>query len=393
MTFATLLKQYRAGTLTPADLDGVGSEDFLKVRQEAGDGRLSYALTDDALTELFAEDDKKQKPDGVNYVMVSDGDIPPFSDRVKASAWDMKQFKYRGSMVLYDHNMEMSRPPIGQMSNVQKGVEMKRGGNTFKALTGTATFASKDVYPFAGMVGELVKSGLLKGGSIGFDVLKARPPTEEEQEQLGMRAYSTFIEKASPFEWSVTPLGRDQNAQRLSAETLGPLELKLAEFAREGIHDEDAIGLLREDLRSSAGKAQRFGLLVPDMSLLEADPEPTATPAASAVHDAFSATFTPSGNPDSYILGTIGGFTADAPVLAACETYARSSDVTALRAELDDLRGQLRQARSESIYSLCWGDEAPADQTTDQSQVTEATGDGDSEDPLFFAAKALGFTA
>ena len=391
MTFADLLKQYRAGTLAPSDLEGITSEDFLKVRQEAGDGRLSYSLTGDALTELFAEDDKKQKPSGVNYVMVSDGDIPPFSDRVKASAWDLKQFKYRGSMVLYDHNVETSRPPIGSMSNVQKGVEMKRGGKQFKALTGTATFADKEVYPFAGMVAELVKTGLLRGGSIGFDVLKARPPTEEEQEQLGMRAYSTFIEKASPFEFSVTPLGRDQNAQRLSAETLGPLELKLAEFAREGIHDEDAIGLLREDLRSCTGRALRFGLLIPEMPSDEpAAVEPTTELAAGFAVSNFGV---PDGNaPVGLINSTLGATTHTAPVTLTVEDKTARADIKEMRAELDDLREQLQKARSESIYSLCWGDNDSVDSTPEQTAETDASG-SDSTDPLFLAAQALGFTA
>lgn len=282
MKYQQLLQKLTDGTITETDLAGVSAESWLEVRKEYGNGLLHYALTDafgmggaDEEEEEMGggrpdEDEeemgrKKKEPRQYSYVMVSDELIPPLGDKVMANAWDVREFKYRGSNVLYDHNIQESRPPIGQAANLKKGVELKRGGKNFKALTGDVAFADRSVYAFAGLVEDLVDAKLLSNGSVGFDVMKMRPPTEDEQQEMGMKAYSAVIQKANLIEFSITPLGRDKNARLLSADGEDLMEAKLAEFARLGVHDDEVLGQFRESLSVTAGESTRSTFTVPEM--------------------------------------------------------------------------------------------------------------------------------
>ena len=373
MSFNDLLKKYRAGTVNETDLDGVSADDWMQVRLEGGDGLLNCALSLDALMgAMLAKDEEdegkpKKKKTGMSdksysYAMVSDALIPPFNDRVEAKAWDLKQFNYRGGVILYDHNSDESRPPIGKGTNLQKGVELKRGGQSFKALTGDVTFADREIHPFAGMIEDLVQAKLLTNGSVGFDISKMRAPTTQEQEEGGMKAYSAVIQKASLFEYSITPLGRDVNAQLLANGGVDPLEAKLIEFAKAGVHSDDLIGEFREGLLMGAGKATRTTITVPEIPAQEM----TLTVPVPA------STFTVSNemNPVTF-----------ADVTARTELAELRAEI----AELRDTLSALKRSRDEELYELLLGDPAEEVKTKPRSSV----GSGD---PLLDAALTLGFT-
>ena len=385
MNYSKLLDLYRAGTVTESDLDGITAEDWFKVRQEAGDGLLACGFSDHALSKA----DKAEGSGAVPYVLVSDALIPPFSDRVEARAWDFKEFVYRGSNVLYDHNIEESRPPIGKVSDLKKGVELNRGGEAFKAVTGDVSFVPRESYAFAGMIADLVDGGYLTNGSVGFDVVKMRAPSEEEQEEFGMKPYSAIIQKANLIEFSITPLGRDKNAQRFASTGLDPLEEKLAEFAREGIYDDAVIGEFRETLARNAGQAIRCTVTKPEL------PGAHVTTTCD-VHMT---------NPSSAVGGNerIGFFDfgahpsgIDMTATANWSTFAYASDLAALRADVEALRGDLDAAREElremreerdrSLYDYLLGDDAV--EAKDTPDETGATGEGADPDLYDLAVRA-----
>jgi len=443
MKYAQLVEKFRAGTVTDADLAGVSAEDWMQVRQEAGDGILRYALTDEAyaapdglktgdmvrwrssggsaegrierierngtinvpgadfkvkgteddpaaliqvyrdgepsdtrvghkfstLTKISKgkasygrgkkDDEDKMGRRSYGYVMVSDDLIPPLKDKVMASAWDTKEFVYRGSNVLYDHNIQESRPPIGKVTAMQKGVELRKGGKTFKALTGDVEFADRAIYDFAGLVEDLVEAKLLSNGSVGFDVMKMRPPTEDEQETMGMKPFSAVIQKANLIEFSITPLGRDKNARLLSADGTDLLEQKLAEFAEAGIHADSVLGEFRETLARDRGTATKLSVTVPEM------PEPEAE--ASVSWD--STEISNAQNPITF-----------ADVKAREQLDDLRTEIASLRQELDDIKVQSQTDLYEALTELS------AAPSTDEP----ATGDGSSD--LYTLARDLGFT-
>lgn len=442
MKYAQLVEKFRAGTVTDADLAGVSPEDWMQVRQEAGDGILRYALTDDAyaapdglkagdmvrwrssggsaegrierierdgtinvpgadfkvkgteddpaaliqvyrdgepsdtrvghkfstLTKIskgkasYARGDKEEEGKGrrsYGYVMVSDDLIPPLRDKVMANAWDTKEFVYRGSNVLYDHNIQESRPPIGKVTAMQKGVELRKGGKTFKALTGDVEFADRGIYDFAGLVEDLVEAKLLSNGSVGFDVMKMRPPTEDEQETMGMKPFSAVIQKANLIEFSITPLGRDKNARLLSSDGADLLEQKLAEFAEAGVHADSVLGEFRETLAQDRGEATKLSVTVPEMP----DPKPEAAPSWDATE------ISNAQNPITF-----------ADVKAREQLDGLREDIAELRQELADIKVQAQTDLFEALTEL----------TAEPSTDEPATGDGSSD--LYTLARDLGFT-
>ena len=447
MKYAQLTEKFRAGTIEDADLVGVSAEDWLQARQEAGDGILRYALTDEAFAAADGlktgdmvrwrssggsaegrierierngtinvpgadfkvkgtEDDpaalirvyrdgepsdtrvghkfstltkigkasygrgKKEDEDEMGrrtygYVMVSDDLIPPLRDKVMANAWDTKEFVYRGSNVLYDHNIQESRPPIGKVKAIQKGVELRKGGKTFKALTGDVEFADRGIYEFAGLVEDLVDAKLLSNGSVGFDVMKMRPPSEEEQETMGMKPFSAVIQKANLIEFSITPLGRDKNARLLSADGTDLLEQKLAEFAEAGVHGDSVLGEFRETLAQDRGEATKLSVTVPEM------PEaPEVAPEPEAAEPSWDATEISN---------------ADNPVTFA-DVRAREQLVE-LRAEIAELRQELADVTVQSQTDLF---EALTELSASPSTEQPVTGDGSSD--IYTLARDLGFT-
>jgi hypothetical protein len=270
-----------------------------------------------------------------------------------ANAWDTKEFVYRGSNVLYDHNIQESRPPIGKVSKMQKGVDLRKGGRTFKAMTGDVEFADRGIYDFAGLVEDLVEAKLLSNGSVGFDVMKMRPPTEDEQETMGMKPFSAVIQKANLIEFSITPLGRDKNARLLSEDGTDMLEAKLAEFAEAGVHSDSVLGEFRETLAVDRGAATRFTVTVPDV--------PEQSVQALSISN------------------------ADNPVTFA-DVKAREQ-LTALEAKVEELQHELSELKVQNQTDLF---EALTELSAEPITEQPATGDGSSD--LYSLARDLGFT-
>ena len=455
MKYADLLTKYRAGAIEDTDLEGVSAEDWMAVRQEAGDGLLRYALTDAAyaspdglkvgdmvswdssggrargkierverdgtidvpnanvkvkgtegdpaaLIQLYRDGeptetrvahkfstltktgaasygmgdyedkDKKKRRPRYSYVLVSDDLIPPMNDRVQANAWDLREFKYRGSNLLYDHNVQEARPPIGKVENLQRGVEMKRGGRKFKALTGDVSFVDAEMYEFAGMIEALVASGHLTNGSVGFDIEKMRAPTDDEQQQLGMKKYSAVIQKANLIEFSITPLGRDKNAQKMSIDSRDSLEQRLAEFAQAGVYADETLGSFRESLARQIDEPTR--VMVPVLGLEDSSEEAPALEVESPVIS----------NDAPTTLGMVQQSYGE-------EVSAMREQLEALRAEVADLRAQLADQADDQatdLYDLVF--DAISDEHATPTTDEALSGDASEVDPYDLIAETLG---
>lgn len=112
---------------------------------------------------LFEEAEFKavdsDKGERVQMVM-SDSSLDRSFERVDQSGWKLKNYK-KNPVMLFGHQQLI--PAIGIMENVK--VENGK-------LVGYPKFDPQEIDPFAWMIGEKVRTRTLRGGSIGYRVLK-----------------------------------------------------------------------------------------------------------------------------------------------------------------------------------------------------------------------------
>lgn len=82
------------------------------------------------------------------------------NDSISMSGWKLKNFK-KNPIVLWVHD--------GRQPPVAKSINIKVEDNKLKS---TALFATKDLYPFGYMVGQMYAKGFLHAVSVGFDPIK-----------------------------------------------------------------------------------------------------------------------------------------------------------------------------------------------------------------------------
>jgi HK97 family phage prohead protease len=120
------------------------------------DGIVLYG---DAL--LKAAPKEAQEEELFEWVM-SDYTLDRDMERIDPTGWDLKNYK-KNPVVLWGHNPNI--PAIGVA--LDAGVDKERG-----LLTGRIKFSSKEVDPFAWMIKEKIREGILKTGSVGFRPVK-----------------------------------------------------------------------------------------------------------------------------------------------------------------------------------------------------------------------------
>lgn len=194
MKFSNLEAQLREGTLNETDLESacVTPGDFLKMRADS---------------QQWADGDggpDKQGDRTYRYVFVTESPIGSFRDVPLANGWDLTSFRDRKSPVLLQHD----GLPIGRAGVVRKNQDY----NGVKALVGHVQFAPEGLSEVADMTERMVAGGLLNCGSVGFNIVKMREPTDAEAKQFKLGKYSAIFEKMSLSEYSVVAVGRDPKA-------------------------------------------------------------------------------------------------------------------------------------------------------------------------------------
>lgn len=129
-------------------------------------------------------------------------------DVISVSGWDLANYK-KNPVVLFGHDYHSL--PVG------KSVTIKSDN---KALTADVEFASKEVYPFADTVRQMVAGGFLRAASVGFKPLKYM----YNEERRGVD-----IEGSELLEWSIVPVPANAECLVQLSASLSPSAL--AEFA------------------------------------------------------------------------------------------------------------------------------------------------------------------
>jgi HK97 family phage prohead protease len=147
---------------------GVGLLDFLGVKKEAAGPQAVAADVELIASVPFClaagEDDK---PSSVAWTF-STFDLDRFSERIDPAGWDYKRYM-DNPVVEWAHRYDI--PAIGKADNLYADE---------KGLHGVVIFNDKDYDPFGWAIGQRVKAGVIRAGSVGFRILEIEIPSKED---------------------------------------------------------------------------------------------------------------------------------------------------------------------------------------------------------------------
>jgi HK97 family phage prohead protease len=105
-------------------------------------------------------------PDGIGWTL-STFDLDRFGERIDPAGWDFK--RYRDNPVIeWAHRYDI--PAIGKAGGLYADD---------KGLHGVVVFNDKEYDPFGWAIGERVKRGVIRAGSVGFRVIEIEIPDKE----------------------------------------------------------------------------------------------------------------------------------------------------------------------------------------------------------------------
>lgn len=173
-------------------------------------------------------------PNRVENYYASDERVDRHGDIVRQK-WDFKNF-VKNPLLLWSHNW--SDPPIGSQLD-WKVVNRSDADYKGPALQLLSLFASQETYALAADIMRLVKTGILKTGSVGFypiEILDVKD--SKEREKLGLGRWGVIVNKSELVEFSPTSVPANPGAHRLlsmakSAGGLKPEDHMLLRTARQ----------------------------------------------------------------------------------------------------------------------------------------------------------------
>jgi len=95
-------------------------------------------------------------------------DLDRFGERIDPKGWDFRRYM-QNPVVEWAHRYDI--PAIGKIQNL-----------TFdeNGLHGLVVFNKKEIDPFGWSIGERVKAGVIRAGSVGFRVIEIEIPSKDE---------------------------------------------------------------------------------------------------------------------------------------------------------------------------------------------------------------------
>jgi HK97 family phage prohead protease len=105
--------------------------------------------------------------DGIAWTL-STFDLDRFGERIDPAGWDYKRYM-DNPVVEWAHRYDI--PAIGKADSLYADE---------KGLHGVVIFNDKDYDPFGWALGERVKRGIIRAGSVGFRILEIEIPSKED---------------------------------------------------------------------------------------------------------------------------------------------------------------------------------------------------------------------
>jgi HK97 family phage prohead protease len=171
VTGGNMLVRNKAGEFTVRDKTLL--LDFLGVKNEAAgpqkvaeDVELIASVPFRLTAENEAAAGMPAIPDGIAWTL-STFDLDRFSERIDPAGWDYKRYR-DNPVVEWAHRYDI--PAIGKI----EGLTVDDNG-----LHGVVIFNNKDYDPFGWAIGQRVKAGVIRAGSVGFRVIEVEIPGKE----------------------------------------------------------------------------------------------------------------------------------------------------------------------------------------------------------------------
>ena len=148
--------------------------DFLGVKKEAegpqkvaGDVELIASVPFLLAADVEAGQGLSAIPDGIAWTL-STFDLDRFDERIDPQGWDFKRYM-DNPVVEWAHRYDI--PAIGKI----EGLTIDDNG-----LHGLVYFNDKSYDPFGWAIGQRVKAGVIRAGSVGFRVMEIEIPSKED---------------------------------------------------------------------------------------------------------------------------------------------------------------------------------------------------------------------
>ena len=143
--------------------------DFLGIRKEMSGIQKVIKNIELIACVPFCMTTEKEAANGVSWTL-STFDLDRYDERIDPHGWDFKRYM-KNPVVEWSHRYDI--PAIGKIENLTIDD---------KGLHGVVFFNNKEFDPFGWSIGERVKAGVIRAGSVGFRVLEIEIPDRKTSE-------------------------------------------------------------------------------------------------------------------------------------------------------------------------------------------------------------------
>jgi HK97 family phage prohead protease len=141
--------------------------DFLGVKEEVAGPQKVTRDVELIASVPFALAADEETGEGITWTL-STFDLDRFGERIDPAGWDYKRYRDNPA-VEWAHRYDI--PAIGKI----EGLATDDNG-----LHGLVVFNDKDYDPFGWAIGQRVKAGVIRAGSVGFQVIEVEIPCKED---------------------------------------------------------------------------------------------------------------------------------------------------------------------------------------------------------------------
>jgi HK97 family phage prohead protease len=178
--------------------------DFLGVKREAAGPQVVNADVELIASVPFCLAAESETAEGLPWTL-STFDLDRFGERIDPAGWDYKRYM-DNPVVEWAHRYDI--PAIGRADSLY---------TDDNGLHGVVIFNDKDYDPFGWAIGQRVKAGVIRAGSVGFRVIEIEIPDKE----TGKDGTMLIFRKQELLEFSICNVPANPFALCRKSEELG----------------------------------------------------------------------------------------------------------------------------------------------------------------------------